>query len=205
MLWPYVKCAKNAGKNAYFAVDKAVIDGNSYSYDKIEDIPAIYKPSHTKSVDDTVLFFTKNSPLSNFYKCSFKVDDVTYTSVEQYYTLKAALFFKDETTCKLPMHQTEAVEHKRAFKRIKDFDKATWYQHHALKTLKDAMYAKFSQNDELGQFLKNTQHKNIAEANPSDWFWGTGVSMWSKNADQKNMWKGENNTGKLLMEVRGMI
>ena len=94
---------------------------------------------------------------------------------------------------------------KRAFKRIKVFDKTTWYQHHALKTMKDAMYAKFSQNDELGQFLKNTQQKNIAEANPSDWFWGTGVPMWSKNADQKNMWKGENNTGKLLMEVRGMI
>ena len=44
------------------------------------------------------------------------------------------------------------------------------------------MVAKFSENEELEQYLKNTGTKELAEANVNDKFWGTGLSIWSKDA-----------------------
>ena len=189
VLWPFVKNARKVGSKAYLSVDKLVIDGKRYSYEKIDEVPLIYKPSHTVTEGNTVIFFTDKSPLSNFYKCKFTINDVSYTSVEQYYAYKSAVFFGDEDTANMIMNQKEAVEHKRSIKKIKGFDKTVWLKKEALNTVKEAMIAKFTQNPELGQYLKNTDDKEIGEANPGDYFWGTGMSLWAKGAAKTNNFK----------------
>ena len=205
ILWPYMKTAWTFNTKAYFVLDKLIIDGKSYEFDKLEKIPDIYKPKHTKTADKVVLFFTKHSPLSNFYKCQFEIENVKYTSVQQYYANQAALFFKDAEMAECIMQENDAAENKRSFNKIKGFDKTIWYKDNAQKVTKEAIIAKFTQNTDLNQILKDTADKEIAEANPYDLCWGTGVALWSKDAANPNGWKGQNITGKLLMDVRSIL
>ena len=64
-----------------------------------------------------------------------------------------------------------------------------------------AMYAKFSQNDELRRFLVNTNNTELVEANPFDRVWGVGVSMQSIDVFNSEKWKGKNLAGKVLNRV----
>ena len=205
ILWPYLKNAWKVPVKAFLSVDKLIIDGKVYTYDKVDKIPECYKPAHTRTVSDTVLFFTKQSPFSNFYKRNFTISDVTYSSVEQYYSFHAAKFSGDLDRSKLIMQQTEPAEHRKTVKEIKGFDKELWYQGQAQKIMKQAMEAKFSQNKDLAEILKNTGEKDIAEANANDHYWGIGLSLWEKDVGNKNKWTGDNQTGKLLMEVRALV
>ena len=204
-LWPYIKCARNLNVRAYLAVDRAVIDGNTYSYNKIDCIPEKFRPCYTKTNEDTMLFSTKNCPLSNYYECTFTCDENEFSSVEQYNSYKAACFYNDVATADLILKQSDAGESKKTTRLIKGYNKAEWNKNHAVRVVKEAMVAKFSENEELEQYLKNTGTKELAEANVYDKFWGTGLSIWSKDALNKDLWIGENHTGKLLMEVRDTL
>ena len=119
ILWPYLKNAWKVPVKAFLSVDKLIIDGKVYTYDKVDKIPECYKPAHTRTVSDTVLFFTKQSPFSNFYKRNFTISDVTYSSVEQYYSFHAAKFSGDLDRSKLIMQQTEPAEHRKTVKEIR--------------------------------------------------------------------------------------
>ena len=59
----------------------------------------------------------------------------------------------------------------------------------------DAMYQKFSQNQELRSFLLQTCGTTLAEANPTDRVWGTGIFSPDK-------WTGKNMAGEVLARVR---
>jgi ribA/ribD-fused uncharacterized protein len=204
-LWPYMKEAWKVNAKARLVVDKLNIEGQYYTYDKISAIPDIYKPQHTKTVDNVVLFFTKESPMSNHFKCKFTIDDVVYTSAEQFYVHKTAQFFGDAVMADEIMKQTDPVQHKRSLRKIKNYDHARWHQEGAKKVMKEAMLAKFSQNPDVQQFLINTGDKVIAESNPTDLYWGTGLSIWANDAAKKDQWKGGNQAGQLLMEVRDTV
>ena len=43
--------------------------------------------------------------------------------------------------------------------------------------MKTGLTAKFSQNPKLGNILRNTGNKLLAEANPTDNFWGVAMSL----------------------------
>ena len=205
ILWPYVRNARKLGSKAFLAVDKLIIDGKKYTFDKIEEIPKIYRSSHTIAEGNTVSFFTKNSPLSNFHACQISMNDVMYTSAEQCYAHQAAIFFGDADSAETIMSQKEPYDHKKSFRKIKGFNKEIWYKDKAVDVMKTVLVAKFSQNKELGQLLKNTEDKVIGEANPTEFFLGIGLSLWNKDAKDKTLWTGDNNMGKLLMEVRSII
>ena len=64
---------------------------------------------------------------------------------------------------------------------------------------------KFNQNPNLKDFLKNITQKTIAEASPSDRYWGTGISLDKAETTQCNLWLGENNLGKILQTIRNEI
>ena len=190
------------GSKAFLTVDSIKIDGTLYSHDKTENIPLLYRPLHTKTVENTVIFFTKQSPLSNFHQCQVIIEGTTFTSVEQFVDYKAATHFGDQDAAMLIMQQTDPTHHRQTIKQVKRYDKTVWLKDYAPNFTKLAMEAKFTQNRDLGDFLRKTGNKVLGESNPSDYFWGTGLSMWAPNAAQPDQWTGENNNGKLLMDVR---
>jgi hypothetical protein len=63
---PYLKCAQKAigWRKAFLRIDKLIIDGKIYTADKVDCIPDLYKPVHTKTEDNIILFFYK--------KCTFQ-------------------------------------------------------------------------------------------------------------------------------------
>ena len=68
--------------------------------------------------------------------------------------------------------------------------------------MKTAVLLKFSQNEEIRQFLFRTVGMMIVEASPTDTIWGIGLSVDDKKAENRSNWKGENRLGKILMVVR---
>ena len=64
----------------------------------------------------------------------------------------------------------------------------------------DALYYKFSQNDDIRQKLLSTGNSTLVEASPRDRIWGIGLNI--TDAQSGKDWKGKNLLGKTLMRVR---
>lgn len=63
-------------------------------------------------------------------------------------------------------------------------------------------FAKFLQNEELMQFLLQTDDKILVEASPYDKIWGICMSADDEKIDNPLEWRGQNLLGFALMEVR---
>ena len=63
----------------------------------------------------------------------------------------------------------------------------------------------FSQNPEMGEFLRSTKEKILVEANPYDNIWGIGIRECQAKGISPDKWPGKNLLGKCLMKVREMI
>lgn len=61
---------------------------------------------------------------------------------------------------------------------------------------------KFSQDEELKEFLLSTENRIIVEASPVDFVWGIGMAEDDPNAEFPLKWKGPNLLGFVLMEIR---
>ena len=81
------------------------------------------------------------------------------------------------------------------------FKRDNW-NNDSLKVMKTALSAKFTQVDSCKQFLLRTGNNTLVEANPSDRFWGAGLHLRDKDLWEPQKWKGKNELGKLLMEIR---
>ena len=64
---------------------------------------------------------------------------------------------------------------------------------------------KFSQNPEMGEFLRSTKGIILVEANPYDNIWGIGIREYEAKRMSPDEWPGRNLLGKCLMKVREMI
>ena len=68
-----------------------------------------------------------------------------------------------------------------------------------------AAFAKFSQNAKLANYLKGTGKTELVDANPSDNYWGVGMSLRDKSVFNKDMWKGKNRAGAIISKARSEI
>ena len=85
--------------------------------------------------------------------------------------------------------------------KTKNFSKLQWKEV-STEYMRQGLQAKFTQNDSLRSFLKNTGNMLLIEANPFDRFWGAGIGLNDSDIWTESRWKGENKLGKLLMELR---
>lgn len=65
--------------------------------------------------------------------------------------------------------------------------------------------AKFSQHQELCSFLLSTEQRVLVEASPYDCVWGIGLAAHDPRAMDIAKWRGPNQLGVALMEVREHI
>lgn len=140
--------------------------------------------------------------LSNFYPCEFEFNDKMFNFSEQCFMYQKALLFNDFGVAEQILNETDVRTIKALGRKVKDFDNELWDKHKE-DFMYNACYAKFSQNDELKDFLLNTGNREIVEASPVDNIWGIGFS--SDNAMENiNKW-GQNLLGKVLMKVRAEL
>ena len=68
--------------------------------------------------------------------------------------------------------------------------------------MKDALIAKYTQNSNLGKFLKDTGESLLVEANPNDSYWGAELSLSNPDIWIQEKWLGKNTLGSILQQVR---
>lgn len=142
--------------------------------------------------------------LSQWFPCYFEEDGVLYFTAEQYMMAQKAMLFDDRKTCQRIMAATEPRTFKQLGKQVKPFDSAVWDTHKKEIVIKGNL-AKFGQNEALKAFLLSTQGKILVEASPYDTIWGIGMAENEPDIENPYAWRGENNLGFALMEVRDAL
>lgn len=142
--------------------------------------------------------------LSQWYDCTFLVDDLYYRSAEQFLMAQKARLFHDEECFDAIMRARTPKECQALGRKVKHFEQDVWDKQKWILALR-GNYAKFSQNEALQRFLFSTGDKILAEANPKDTVWGIGMSAGDLKAANLLMWKGQNMLGLALMMVRSRL
>ena len=81
-------------------------------------------------------------------------------------------------------------------------DDQIWNNNIAVQVMEKVTREKFQQNTSLKQQLINTAEKSIIQCNPHDLFWANGLKMTDQKAEDCTKWKGQNNLGKVLCNIR---
>lgn len=210
LLYPVFRKAKVSEhhKNVSLKADKLKIDDVTYQIDDNEDsLPADLKLEQFghKSNGQWIVFggiHSKYHYLSNYYPSQFKYNNIIYESAEQCYQhCKAVQYQADETSRNILGAQSPS-EAKRLGSKFDKFDKKDW-DNRKETVMSNILRAKFAARTDLGEKLKNTTGKSLAEAGRSKTF-AIGVTLNSKNLFDTTKWNltTGNILGKCLMKIR---
>lgn len=165
-----------------------------------EDLEFMFFWGHTKNKKGKI---TK-ACFSQWYLSDFQVHGVLYNCAEKYMMAEKARLFKDYETLEEILSATEQQEIKALGRKIKNFNEEVWNKE-KYNIVKRGNLAKFSEDEELKEFLLSTENKVIVEASPYDRIWGIGMTADDENITNPKGWRGENLLGFALMEVRDLI
>ena len=167
-------------------------------YNKNEKLDYIFFWGHTSNNGITKACF------SQWYKSYFIVDDIKYSTAEQFMMAQKALLFNDLDTYNKIIKTDNPSECKSLGRKVKNFNEEIWNENKYNIVLKGNL-AKFSQNEKLKNFILSTNNKILAEASPYDTIWGIGLLESVKGIENPNNWLGKNLLGYSLMEVRDIL
>lgn len=195
------------GKNKHKASlwqDKLLVDGKQYTVDTLDQLPPDISTEKlaTPRSNNMVAFFTKHSPLSNYYESEELVDGKMFRCQEQYYTYNKAKTFGDQETAQKIMKEQNPAVMKQLGKHVAGFNHDTW-NNRKVDVMRRGLKEKF-RNEYLREYLLGTKNAILMEANPYDKFWGVGLSKYSPAIWKKMSWvgKAQNMMGQLLHELR---
>lgn len=174
-------------------------------------VEKLIQKSREWTKDDFVFFWGHRkgkkigkSCFSQWYEIEFEVDRHKYNCAEQYMMAQKAWLFKDIEIFAKIIDSTDPQEIKALGREVKNFDTKIWNQHKFDIVVKGNL-AKFSQNEDLKEFLLSTGDKILVEASPYDKIWGIGMKEGMPAIENPTNWKGENLLGFALMEVRDLL
>ena len=119
-----------------------------------------------------------NAYLSNWFLCNFEVDNIQFTSMEQYMMYQKAIIFNDKEIYWNGIRQIVVYK---------------------------GLVQKFLQNESLKQQLLSTAPHLLAECAVRDKIWAIGLSMKDEKRFDINQWNGQNLLGFSLMMVRDFL
>lgn len=144
---------------------------------------------------------------SNWYKADIEVplwgstDRIVFNCVEQYMMASKAWRFKDDAAMVAIMDTNNPKQQKALGRAVQGFDQTVWSEE-ARDLVYPAIYAKFTQHDDLRQLIESTGTRWIVEASPLDKIWGIGMAHTDANIEVPAEWKGTNFLGQISMRVR---
>jgi len=142
---------------------------------------------------------------SNWHPSAFTYAGRSYNCAEQYMMLqKVAMGRRGDLVGKIMSSSDPAFmkacggkERFPEFASIKDV-----WDRHSLHIVKRGVKAKFMQNPEMLEELLSTGSALLAECAGKDTVWGIGINLHDPGWKQVENWRGSNNLGRILMEVR---
>jgi ribA/ribD-fused uncharacterized protein len=138
---------------------------------------------------------------SQWYVAEFTLEGQCYPTAEHYMMAEKAALFGDQDIRAQVLQAPTPNAAKALGRNVAGFNDQAWLQHR-YEIVVRANRAKFSQNPELNNYLKETASRIIVEASPVDSIWGIGLAQDDVNASNPNAWQGLNLLGFALMEVR---
>ena len=157
--------------------------------------------TNLKIYDKHVAFW--GSAFSNFYPCSFTEGGKVWKNSEQCFMAKKAEYFKDMEILEEILKAETPEKAKKLGRKVKNFDAEKWSKV-CFDKMYDAVYAKFSQNNDLKEFLLSSdfESKGFVEGSPFDAIWGVKMDWRNPDIDNEENWQGQNLLGKVLNKVR---
>lgn len=144
------------------------------------------------------------SCFSQWYDSPFEADGNRFLTAEHYMMHGKAKLFGDTHAMNKALNARTPGEAKAIGRTVNDFKDAIWNAHKFDLVVK-ANVAKFSNNEEMKQFLINTGTRILVEASPVDRIWGIGLAQDDDAAANPRLWKGENLLGFALMVAREQL
>ena len=124
-----------------------------------------------------------------------------FNSVENYFQYQKACHLGDSNAADLIMSSDDPVQQMRIGRRLPE-DKQLWNDTIAEQTMEIGIKAKFEQDPGLKTQILQTGSKLFINCNRYEKFWANGLGLNDKNAHMKNLWKGANKLGNILVSVR---
>ena len=169
-------------------------------YEKGKKIKFLFFWGHTPPRDGHI----NESCFSQWWMCNFVIDNITYCCAEQYMMVEKARTFQDNAALQKIMKAKHPKQMKEFGRQVNNFDETIW-NNNCYSIVKKGNFAKFSQNKELWDFLKQTKNRVIVEASPRDKIWGIGLGKENPDAMNPTKWKGKNLLGFALTEIRDSL
>ena len=166
-------------------------------YSRMQKMKYIFFWGHRAAKDGSI----SKSCFSQWWPCEFSDQDHTYRNAEQYMMAEKARLFNDQEIRAKILQNSEPGKIKALGREIQHFQQEIWDQE-KFNIVKRGNYLKFSQNEDLKEFLLGTKERILVEASPVDKIWGIGLAEDNPAVDNPFLWKGENLLGFALMEVR---
>ena len=155
---------------------------------------------HQPSRDGSI----SKSCFSQWYESVFEEDGHSFITAEHYMMYHKAKLFGDDKACEKVLRAGNAGEAKARGGEVIGFNQEVWDEKR-FEIVVNANLAKFSQKNELSEFLINTGKRVLVEASPVDKIWGIGLAQDNQASENPNTWKGLNLLGFALMEVRDQL
>ena len=139
--------------------------------------------------------------MSNWYPSKFTVNDVDFSSMEQYMMYKKAVCFGDKDMADKILATDDVAEIKAFGRLVANYNESYWNGVRQIVVF-EGLTAKFSQHEDLKAKLKATENSILAECAVRDRIWGIGLSMNDPDRLKIDKWEGQNLLGYALMMVR---
>jgi len=147
--------------------------------------------------------------MSQWANHGFVIDRIYYRSAEQFMMAEKARLFNDTKSLEKIMGEKSSMIIKRLGRAVKNRNGEKWTSIDMKKwddvrfdVVVRGNFAKFSQNDELKEYLLSTGDALLVEASPKDKIWGIGLDAAMAARMPEKDWPGQNLLGKALMRVR---
>jgi len=198
----------------YIEMDYEIMKSGNYDGLSFEDVELITRQSniefnylHNKLIDadfeynEYEFFWSNDSPFSQWHKAKFQLNDIEYSSAEQFMMAKKAELFGDNQIKEEILSTNNVRKQKELGRKVRHFDEEIW-NNSKIKIVYIANNLKFSQNQELKSKLIETEGKYIVEASPVDAIWGIGMAPDDPRRFNRDKWRGQNLLGKVLTQLR---
>lgn len=146
----------------------------------------------------------QNGCLSVWHRSPVELHGRRFASVGQYLVHAKALTFGDEATAMRVFAMDDPAYLRNLSRQVTPFDADRWARARA-GLAREALVAKFEQDEGLAAFLRATGDATIAACLGEDDLWGTGVAADAPEAAMPLAWRGGNLLGRLLEEVRAEL
>ena len=146
----------------------------------------------------------ENGYMSNWYHSDFRLDNIAFSSMEQYMMYKKAICFDDMEIAEKILKTQDAAEIKALGRQVSGYQDNIWSGLRQI-IVYEGLLAKFSQNELLRKQLIKTRDAILAECAVRDQIWGIGLSMKDPKRLDISQWRGQNLLGYALMMVRKKI